>query len=175
VEMHGGSVEVHSEGPGKGSKFVARMPVVARHDVPVVTRRPERAGEPAPRRVLVVDDNRDATESLMNLLRLMGHEVCPAYDGIEAVEAAQTFEPHVVLLDIGLPIMNGYEAARRIRQQPRGTAMCLVALTGWGQESDKRRALEAGFDHHLTKPVSVEQLEQVLHAEHTEAAPDAAT
>ncbi|MGE5095255.1 MAG: PAS domain-containing protein [Betaproteobacteria bacterium] len=170
VQLHGGTLEARSDGPGKGSRFVAHLPVVVGPDA-AMPRRTAGAGIEAsrPRRVLVVDDNRDAAESLVNLLRLMGHEVLAAYDGLEAVDCAQSFDPQVVLLDIGLPIMNGYEAARRIRQMPRGAAIRLVAVTGWGQDSDKRRALQAGFDHHLTKPVSVEQLQHVLHAEPEEA------
>ena len=171
VELHGGTVEARSEGPGKGSKFVVRMPIVARHALALAARAPEGEGERRPQKVLVVDDNRDATESLTHLLRLMGHEIRAAYDGLEAVEAALDFAPDVVLLDIGLPIMNGYEAARRIRKQPRGEEIRLVAVTGWGQDSDKRRALQAGFDHHLTKPVSVEDLESVLHASRPDTAP----
>jgi CheY-like chemotaxis protein len=96
------------------------------------------------------------------MLQLMGHEALTAYDGLEAVQAAATFRPEVVLMDIGLPKMNGYEAAHQIRQQPWGKGMALIALTGWGQEEDKRRALEAGFDHHLTKPVGAAALEKLL-------------
>jgi CheY-like chemotaxis protein len=111
---------------------------------------------------LVVDDNRDAADSLAQVLQYLGHEARTAYDGPEAVQAATAFRPEVVLLDIGLPKMNGYEVARHIRQQSWGEGMALIALTGWGQDEDKRRALEAGFDHHLTKPVGVEVLQKVL-------------
>jgi CheY-like chemotaxis protein len=109
-----------------------------------------------------VDDNRDAAESLVMILRLLGHELYTAYNGLEAVQAAATFVPEVVLLDIGLPKMNGYEAARHIRGQAWGKNMALIALTGWGQEDDKKRALEAGCDHHLTKPVDPAALEKLL-------------
>jgi CheY-like chemotaxis protein len=109
-----------------------------------------------------VDDNRDAADSLGMMLELTGHTVHLAYDGLEAVAAAASFRPDVVLLDIGLPRMNGYEAARHIRREPWGKAMALVALTGWGQEEDKQRATEAGFDHHLTKPVDIAHLGAVL-------------
>jgi DNA-binding response OmpR family regulator len=110
----------------------------------------------------VVDDSRDAADSLALMLQMMGHETRTAYDGLEAVQAAATFRPEVVLLDIGLPRMNGYEVARHVRQQRWGAGMALIALTGWGQDEDKRRALEAGFDHHLTKPVDAAALEELL-------------
>jgi PAS domain S-box-containing protein len=153
VEMHGGSVDVRSEGLGKGSEFLVRLPVSAReesgHDAVI--------GEMAPPmsslRILVVDDNRDAVASLAMLLRTMGNNVRTAHDGEEAVRAAAEFRPHVALLDIGMPKMNGYDAARAIRQQPWGHNVVLVAVTGWGQDEDKRRSKEAGFDHHLVKPV----------------------
>jgi CheY-like chemotaxis protein len=164
VELHGGKVEARSDGIGRGSEFLVRLPIV---DVP-----PRREPEELPRngppplarkfRILVVDDNRDAADSLAMMLRMMGHETLAAYDGLEAVQEAETFRPGVVLLDIGLPKMNGYEVARHLRQQPWGKTMSLIALTGWGQDEDKRRALEAGFDHHFTKPVEVIALEQML-------------
>jgi CheY-like chemotaxis protein len=117
---------------------------------------------PAPRRILVVDDNLDAAESLGMLLEMLGHEVHTAHDGLEAVGAVAQFQPDVVLLDIGLPKLNGYEAARRIREQNGGTGPVLVALTGWGQEEDRRLSKEAGFDHHMTKPVDFADLQKVL-------------
>jgi CheY-like chemotaxis protein len=110
----------------------------------------------------VADDLRDSADSLAMMLRLAGHEVRTAHDGLEAVQAAAAFRPEVALLDIGMPRMNGYEAARHIRQQPWGRGVVLVAVTGWGQEEDKRRAGEAGFDHHLTKPVDPAGLEKLL-------------
>jgi len=110
----------------------------------------------------VVDDNRDAADSLATMLRMMGNDVRTAYDGLEAVQAAATFRPDVLLLDIGLPRMNGYEAARHIREQPWGRSMALIALTGWGQEEDRRRALDAGCDHHLTKPADPAALQKLL-------------
>jgi CheY-like chemotaxis protein len=164
VELHGGKVEAHSGGPGMGSEFIVRLPVV---EVPGRQESQEpaqdnQAASGRKRRILAVDDNRDAADSLALMLRMMGHETCTAYDGLEAVQAAATFRPEVVLLDIGLPRMNGYEAARHIRRQPWGKGMTLIALTGWGQEEDKRRALEAGFDHHLTKPPEAAALEKLL-------------
>ena len=115
-----------------------------------------------PRRVLIVDDNEDGAESLAMLLQLAGHETCKAHDGLEAIEAAERVRPDVVLLDIGLPGMNGYEACRRIRKEPWGKDLVLVALTGWGQEEDRHESREAGFDAHLVKPVDVDQLLEFL-------------
>jgi len=113
-------------------------------------------------RILVVDDNRDGANSLALLLQAMGHDTRTAHDGLEAVEAATTFRPEVMLLDIGLPRLNGYEVARRIRAQPWGAHMVLIAQTGWGQEEDKQRTFEAGFNHQLTKPVTPVALEKLL-------------
>jgi CheY-like chemotaxis protein len=115
-----------------------------------------------PRRILVVDDNRDSADSLAMLLQVTGHEVHIAHDGPEAVEEAATFQPHVILLDIGLPRLNGYEAARQIRKQQRHKNLTLVALTGWGQEEDRRRSEEAGFDAHMVKPVDFAALTKLL-------------
>ncbi|MGH8497046.1 MAG: hybrid sensor histidine kinase/response regulator [Gammaproteobacteria bacterium] len=163
IEMHGGSIEARSEGPGRGSEFVIRLPTIAgqaREEA-----QPDdsaAAAGPARRRILVVDDYRDSAETLSAMLGLMGHDTRTARDGVEAVEAAADFQPDVVLLDIGLPNLNGYEAARRIRKQPGGKQIVLVAVTGWGQNEDKRLADEAGFDIHLTKPVSPETLRSLL-------------
>jgi PAS domain S-box-containing protein len=163
IELHGGKVEAHSAGPGKGSEFTVRMPA-AESRAPLLSEpaHVQKAPLGPGRRILVVDDNRDAAESLVMMLRMGGHETATAYDGLEAIQAAAAFRPHIVLLDIGLPKMNGYEAARHIRKQPWGNGMVLIALTGWGQEEDKRRALEAGFDQHLTKPVAAVALEELL-------------
>jgi signal transduction histidine kinase/CheY-like chemotaxis protein len=164
VELHGGRIEVRSDGPGRGSRFTVHLQV---SEAPVPppqgsANQIEQDDGASKRRILVVDDNRDSTDSLAALLRLMGHDVHTAYDGLEAVQAAATWRPDVVLLDIGLPRMNGHEVAGRIREQPCGTGMALIALTGWGTEEDKRRALEAGFDHHLTKAVGPAALEKLL-------------
>jgi CheY-like chemotaxis protein/anti-sigma regulatory factor (Ser/Thr protein kinase) len=166
VEMHGGTVEARSEGRGKGSEFVVRLPAAGGTTTRDAGPPGESGKAPAPpgRRILVADDNRDAADSLAEMLRLGGHEVHAAHDGLEAVEAAGWFRPEVAVLDIGMPRLNGYEAARRIREQPWGRAMTLVALTGWGQEEDRRRAAEAGFDHHLTKPVDPAALDTLLAA-----------
>jgi len=165
VEMHGGTVEAHSAGIGKGSEFIVRIPLAP--ETPPAPQReapPRRELSPAvtPRRILVVDDNRDAVESLAELLTLFGHEVETAHDGMAAVRAAAAFRPEAVILDIGLPGLDGYEAARRIRDQPEGGGMLLIALTGRGQEEDRRRSKEAGFDYHVTKPLEIETLEQLL-------------
>jgi CheY-like chemotaxis protein len=164
VELHGGSVEVRSGGIGKGSEFIVRMPVV---DAPVLETTKESAEDQATsrtpkRRILFVDDNRDTANILAMLLQSKGHETRTAFDGLEAVEIAASFQPSVIFLDIGLPKMNGYEAARHIRQQAWGTEITLIAVSGWGQEQDKKRALEAGFDHHLTKPVKAADLDKLL-------------
>jgi CheY-like chemotaxis protein len=163
VEMHGGSVEARSDGPGRGSEFVVRLPLAA--EAPA---HPEagRAGDhPAPRstlRILVVDDNRDGADSLAEMLRLLGNDTRTAHDGVEAVAAAAEYRPDVVLLDIGLPGLNGYEACRRIRRLPGGGGVVLIAQTGWGQEEDIRLSREAGFDRHLVKPVDPHDLMQLL-------------
>jgi PAS domain S-box-containing protein len=153
VEMHGGSVEVRSEGLGKGSEFSVRLPIGAREESGHDVIGGETAVPTSSLRILVVDDNLDAVNSLAMLLRTIGNNVRTAHDGEEAVRAAGEFRPHVALLDIGMPKMNGYDAARAIRQQPWGHNVVLVAVTGWGQDEDKRRSKEAGFDHHLVKPV----------------------
>jgi CheY-like chemotaxis protein len=164
VELHGGAVEARSGGLGEGCEFVVRLPILEAPARAPAEPEPdvERPRRRAKRRILVVDDNRDAAESLAKLLRLKGHDLAVAHDGLEAVRAATTFRPDVLLLDIGMPKMNGYEAARHVREQPWGKDMVLVAVTGWGHEEDKRRATEAGFDHHLTKPVEPSGLEKLL-------------
>ena len=172
VEMHGGTVSASSEGPGKGSEFLIRLPLSIERsgssEAPGVepgAPAPEKAAAPVraiQRRILVADDNADARESLATLLALSGHEVYKAEDGSDALETAERCRPDVALLDIGMPRTNGYEVARHIRSQPWGRSMVLVALTGWGQESDRRRSHEAGFDNHLTKPVDPHVLDELL-------------
>jgi two-component system CheB/CheR fusion protein len=163
VTMHGGTVEVRSDGPGTGSEFVVRLPAA-----PAIAAGPRPAGAGAPagagRRVLVVDDNKDAAASLATLLRIMGHDTRAACDGLEALDVAAAFRPDVILLDIGMPKLNGYDTAGRIRQQPWGKDVVLIALTGWGQEADRCRSREAGFNHHLVKPVEPSALEALLAA-----------
>ena len=163
VELHDGTLEAHSAGLGQGSEFVVRLPILA--DVansPFLELSNADAAPRTGRRILVVDDNRDSAVSLAMLLKLTGNETQIAYDGLEAVAAAAAFRPDVVLLDIGLPKLNGYEVARKIREQPWGNGMVLVGLTGWGQEEDKRRSREVGFDHHLVKPLDLAVLEKLL-------------
>jgi signal transduction histidine kinase len=162
VEMHGGRVEVSSAGPGKGSEFTVRLPALP----PGTVRRAAAAAcdlTDAPcRRVLVVDDNKDSAESLAMLLAIKGHEVSTAHDGPGALEAARTFRPEVVLLDIGLPGMDGFTVAQRLREQPEFAQVGLLALTGYGQEEDRRRAEEAGFNAHMVKPADVDALQLFL-------------
>ncbi|HKV34799.1 MAG TPA: ATP-binding protein [Pyrinomonadaceae bacterium] len=163
IEMHGGSIEARSEGQGKGSEFIVCLPALKQpansvsEIEPVVDDRPQTR-----RRILVVDDNVDSAESMAMMLELSGHDVATAHDGLAAVELAKAFRPHVALLDIGMPKLDGYEAARSIRQQSWGQKMKLVALTGWGQQEDKRRSREAGFDAHLVKPIDFSALEELV-------------
>ncbi|MES2525239.1 MAG: PAS domain-containing protein [Gemmatimonadota bacterium] len=161
ITLHGGSVTAFSEGAGKGSTFTVRLPLVAARTTVDTTSESStdtifptiRAVEPERRRVLVVDDNEDAAESMALLLRSSGNETTTAHDGVDAVRTAAGYRPHVILMDIGLPGMNGYDACRAIRQEPWAKDILMVALTGWGQEEDRRRSKEAGFDGHLVKPV----------------------
>jgi PAS domain S-box-containing protein len=162
VSLHGGTIEARSAGIGQGSEFVVRLPIVV--DTPVAAATPA-SGEPVPAldcRILVVDDNRDSADSLAMVLQLRGNETRAAYDGLEAVAVAATFQPDIVLLDIGLPKLNGFDAARRIRDQSDGNGIVLVALTGWSQEADRQRALEAGFDGYAVKPVDHAVLHKLL-------------
>ena len=163
VELHGGSMEVLSPGAGQGSEFVVRLPIlVEAPELPASEPVPSELKTAPSRRILVVDDNEDSAESLTILLSLAGHETHTAYDGLEAMEAAEAFKPDVILLDIGLPKLNGYQVARKIREKPWGQTIVLIALTGWGQEEDRRRSREAGFNHHLTKPVDPPELTTLL-------------
>lgn len=156
VEMHGGSVAAHSEGLGRGSEFVVRLPVLDEPPQTDQDSEPLPEGSAAGRRILVVDDNQDSAMSLAMLLEIGGHEVRTAHDGLEALDVAETFLPDLVLMDLGMPKLNGYDAASRIREQGWGRSMILVAVTGWGQDEDRRRTTEAGFDGHLVKPVDHE-------------------
>ena len=164
VEMHGGTIEARSEGEGRGSEFVVRLPVATSGAGEPDRTDGEAVGvEPSGRRrILVVDDNVDSADSLAQLLELLGNEVRTANDGAAGIGAARTFRPDVVLMDIGMPKMNGYEACRHIRGQAWGREMVLVALTGWGQEDDRRKSSDAGFDSHLVKPVDAAALMKLL-------------
>jgi two-component system CheB/CheR fusion protein len=163
VEMHGGTVEAASDGAGRGSDFVVRLPALAEpmaEAAPIVPI--GQAGAGGSRRVLVVDDNVDSAESLALLLRLYGHDVRLAHDGLTALEEVRASAPDVVLLDIGLPKMDGYAVARHLREEPAFAHVKLIAMTGYGQDEDRRRAKEAGFDHHLVKPVDFDALRDLL-------------
>jgi signal transduction histidine kinase len=159
VERHGGTVEAMSEGKGRGAEFVVRLPASSRSPV---SRTKFVEEKKSPRRVLLADDNHDAADSLAELLRAMGHEVHVVYNGESALRAGAELRPETVILDIGMPRLDGYEVARRARQTDWGRGAKLIALTGWGQERDKALAAEAGFDHHLTKPVQAAALEALL-------------
>jgi PAS domain S-box-containing protein len=166
VEMHNGIVQAQSEGLGKGCEFVVRLPLVVQaidqNHSPEAGRQADQHAPPSGKRLLVVDDNQDAADSLAMLLRLQGHDVRVAYSGMAALEMTKAYTPDVVFMDIGMPGMDGYEAARRIRQQPGLGNVVLAALTGWGQQEDRRRTAEVGFDHHLVKPVEPNALEKLL-------------
>jgi len=164
LEMHGGTISALSEGAGTGSEFVICLPLLAETAVRTEAENDaQHTDVPAiPRRILVADDNADALESLATVLRLRGHEVFSASNGAIALETAGRHVPEVALLDIGMPLLDGYEVARRIRAQEWGKAMTLVALTGWGQDADRRRSREAGFDTHLVKPLDLDQLSNLL-------------
>jgi signal transduction histidine kinase len=162
TEMHGGTVTAHSEGPDRGTEFIVRIPALATQVVSSQASAPELMIVGEPRRILVADDNHDAAESLALQLQLAGHEVRTVHDGADALAVAKGFKPHIALLDLGMPRMDGYETARQLRRRPGGKSLGLIALTGWGQQEDRKRTAEAGFDVHLVKPVSESQLFQAL-------------
>src|SRR5262249_11875942 len=153
VDLHGGTVEARSEGPGRGTEFLVKIPLTTENLGDSDAGGPEdQIAAFALHRILVVDDNRDSAESLSILLRFLGSDVYTVHDGAAALEAVRAYQPSVVLLDIGLPGMDGHEVARRLRRLSECRDVVLIALTGWGQESDRRLSKEAGFDHHLVKP-----------------------
>jgi len=162
VEMHGGSIEALSQGPGHGSEFVVRLPVFSDGVSPDQPRPDEKTSAVESLRILVVDDNRDSADSLATMLRMMGNDTRTAYDGKAGVGVAESFRPDVIMFDIGLPTLNGYEAGRRIREQSWGQHVVLIAMTGFGQDDDRRRSVDAGFDHHLVKPVDSHTLLTLL-------------
>ena len=164
TEMHGGSVEARSEGLGCGSEFIVRLPLASAAPPAAVAATPAADGGALGHRILVMDDNRDAADSLAMLLGLLGGDVRVAYGGSEALQRLQEFTPTVVVLDIGMHEMDGHELARRLRALPAFAQLPLVALTGWGQEADRRRSREAGIDHHLTKPADLDALVALLRA-----------
>ena len=174
VELHDGCIEAHSEGAGKGSTFTVRLPagqpsLPQAQTIPLTDNGTD-TGMAQTRRILIADDNRDAAESLATLLELLGHEVAVAFDGEAALIKFAEFQPEAALLDLGMPVLSGIELARAIRHRPDGKRVVLIAVTGWGQERDKQLALEAGFDHHLTKPIDPRQLKQLLANEREHAA-----
>jgi CheY-like chemotaxis protein len=163
VELHGGTIEATSAGLGKGSEFIVRLPLLESRQpkppAPSVDAAPVHDG--TGQRILVADDNVDSAAMLAVALRVKRHDVRTAHDGISALEIAAKFEPALAILDIGMPKLNGYDVARRLRARFKDRIV-LVAITGWGQEDDKRRAVEAGFDHHLTKPVELQAVDRIL-------------
>jgi len=161
VELHDGSIAIASAGRGKGTRFTVTLPLSVAHPV-AASAAPTEAGMPRRRHILVVDDNRDAADSLAELLRMVGHDVVLAHDGAQALEVAAANHPDTVLLDIGLPGMDGYEVARRLRERPDFARTRLIALTGYGQASDRHATTEAGFEAHLVKPVDFVELERLL-------------
>jgi CheY-like chemotaxis protein len=165
AELHGGTLRAYSAGENKGSEFILRIPLATARDSTAqtgTTAAAENASQSVTRRVLIVDDNNDAAATMEILLRSLGHETRVVHTGIEALDVAPEFKPDVVLLDIGLPGLDGYEVARRLRELKTGRSFQIVAVTGWGQEADKRKSEEAGFDVHLVKPVAVADLEKAL-------------
>jgi len=164
VEMHGGRVEAYSEGPGKGSEFIVRLSVVgtALHEPLAADEDDAAASNSSKYRVLIVDDNEDSATSLSMMLKIMGHDTRAAHDGLQALDVADAFRPELILLDIGLPKLNGYEVCRRLRERPWGGEVVLIAVTGWGQDEDKRQSKEAGFNFHLVKPIDPDALEKLM-------------
>lgn len=162
VDMHGGEIEVHSEGQGTGSEFIVRLPVLGGEDSAPETESDDAEASTEGLRILVVDDNKAAADMLATVTRMLGHELRTAYDGEQATEVAAEFRPDVILMDIGMPKMDGCEAARYIRARDWGKEIVLVALTGWGQEEDRQRTQDAGFDHHLVKPAEPATLKEIF-------------
>src|SRR5262245_22724419 len=167
VQMHGGTVEAHSDGLGQGSEFVVRLPVLTPTPQPAQAGVAHRgvAGRASSQRILIVDDNVDAAESMALLLQLNGHEVMFAQDGLAALALSSTFHPKVILLDIGLPGLDGYSVAQKLRKQPETRDVMLIALTGYGQPEDRERSKAAGFDYHLVKPVDHNAIENLIHSQ----------
>jgi CheY-like chemotaxis protein len=159
VELHGGRIEAFSEGLGCGSRFIVRVPMTDAKQIPSEVRA---AAVPIRSRVVVIDDNKDAADTMAMLIEVLGGSARTANDGPSGIEAVNEFRPGIVFLDIGMPSMDGYETCRRIRMQPFSRDIVIVALTGWGQPQDKARAMLAGFDVHLTKPVDPNAVEKLL-------------
>jgi len=164
IDMHGGTISACSEGVGKGSEFIVRLPILRRAQLAESPGPAGEAGSPVARtrRILVADDMPDSADSLAMLLDAMGHEVRVAYDGEQALQTAEQYRPDVVLLDLGMPKLNGYDTCRRIRETPWGRGMTLIAQTGWAQQEDRQRTQDAGFDHHVVKPIDPATLDALL-------------
>lgn len=165
VHMHGGSVSAQSQGSGRGSTFTVQLPLCAAATPPASANSAAKAADSrGPRRILVIDDNRDAADSLAMVLRLLKHDVDVVYDPLQAMAAAERFRPDVVFMDVGMPGLNGYDLVRLLRNEPWAAETLVVALTGWGQDSDRQRSREAGFDHHLVKPAEFAEIESLCNA-----------
>jgi len=162
VELHGGAINAQSEGPGKGSELVVRLPLAEKAISEAKRRRAANRAVLSNQRILVVDDNRDAVDTLSTLLRIKNNEVRIARDGVEAVETAAEFQPDIILMDVGMPRLNGFDATRQIRKMPWAKEVFIVALSGWGQTSDVKQSVEAGCSAHLVKPADFAALEQLL-------------
>ena len=175
IKLHDGTVSATSPGPGAGSEFTICLPLADKSRKPVAESPAAEVTTRSRCRVLIVDDNVDSVDSLGMLLGMMGHDVTTANDGQGALHVAATFHPDVAILDIGLPTMNGYELAQRLRQEPWGKDLVLVALTGWGQEEHRRRSAQSGFNHHLTKPVELDALQEILNVAATSVPADKPT
>jgi CheY-like chemotaxis protein len=162
IDLHDGTVEAKSAGAGQGSEFVVRLPLSFARLESMDPRPGEDAARAPARRILLADDNVDFANSLGELLAARGYDVRIAHDGAQALQAAAEFNPEIAFVDIGMPKVHGFEVARRMRAQPATASCVLVAVTGWGQENDRRRAREAGFDRHLVKPVDPDEIEAIL-------------
>jgi CheY-like chemotaxis protein len=163
TQMHGGRIEVKSAGEGRGSEFSVHLPLCASPESTALE--PDRAGSayrPERRRVLLADDNIDGAESLRLNLEIQGHDVRVAFDGAAALDLADEFRPEIMVLDLGMPKLDGLEVCRRVRARDWGDEVTIIALTGWGQEQDRGRALAAGFDHHLTKPADPQSVHELI-------------
>lgn len=162
AELHGGSVEARSGGLGRGSEFIVRLPLASPSSAAPAASAGTPPADPVRRKLLIADDNQDGAEGLAMMLELAGHEVRIAHSGRGAFSIAQAFRPDAALLDIGMPDLSGHDVARLLRQEPWAEGLLLIALTGWSQDSDRRRAFEAGFDHHLSKPVDPDRLFELI-------------
>ncbi len=162
VELHGGEVEARSDGAGKGSEFIVRLPLVTGQREPAMKDDADSCPQKSALRILIADDNEDGAKTLSAMLNILGNETWIASDGEAAITAANELCPDIILLDIGLPRLNGYQVCRNIRQEPWGKQIAIVAHTGWGQEEDRQKTLDAGFDYHLVKPANMAKLTQLL-------------